>query len=117
FAAVPEASFAALRFTAHPSARLVQSSFAVADLWQAHQTADTPDLSSLALDEPQSLVLTRPDGRVEWRVLAPDDAQFLSGLLAGASIAEAVVDLPESFDLSEALLGLLHARAFTRLHP
>ncbi|WP_052711471.1 HvfC/BufC N-terminal domain-containing protein [Elstera litoralis] len=56
FAAVPEASFAALRFTAHPSARLVQSSFAVADLWQAHQTADTPDLSSLALDEPQSLV-------------------------------------------------------------
>jgi hypothetical protein len=115
FAAVPEASFADLRFSAHPSTRLIQSAFAVADLWQAHQATNTPDLSGMALDRPQSLVLTRPDVRVEWQVLAPDDARFLSALLAGASIAEAVADEPEGFDLTDALLGLLRASVFTRL--
>jgi hypothetical protein len=52
---------------------------------------------------------------VEWQVLAPDDALFLSALLAGASIAEAVADEPEGFDLTDALLGLLRASVFTRL--
>ena len=117
FAGVPEASFAELRFVAHPSTRLVQSAFAIADIWQAHQTPHPPDLAEITLDASQGVALTRPKSLVEWRALAPDDAGFLSALLSGACIAEAVADLPDSFDLTQALLGHLQAGVFTRFHP
>lgn len=117
FAKVPEASFAEVSFVAHPSTRLVQSPFAIADIWQAHQIAKRPDLSKVALDVSQGVALARPAALVEWRALDPDDARFLSALLSGVRIADAVADLPDSFDLTQSLLGHLQAGVFTRLHP
>jgi hypothetical protein len=117
FAEVPEASFAEVRFVAHPSTRLVQSTFAIADIWQAHQAPHAPDLSGIALDALQCVALARPEASVEWRTLEPSDARFLSALLCGARIIEAVADLPDSFDLASALLGHLQAGVFTRLQP
>lgn len=117
FAEIPEASFAEVRFVAHPSTRLVQSTFAIADIWQAHQATPVPDLSGISLDASQGVALTRPGALVEWHTLDPDDARFLSALLSGARIVEAVADLPDSFDLASALLGHLQAGVFTRLHP
>jgi hypothetical protein len=116
FAAVPPEEFADLRFSAHPSTRLVQSVYAIGDLWQAHQQP-IPDLTALQIHEPQSLALVRLNRLVEWRILAADDAEFLRALISGASIAEAVETLPDDFDLTQALLGHLQAGVFARLHP
>ncbi len=115
FAAVPPDAFAHLRFLAHPSTRLVQSVYAIGDLWQAHQHP-VPDLAAIKIDAPQSLALVRPQATVEWRLLAAADARFLCALLSGASIAEAVEWLPDDFDLTQALLGHLQAGVFTRLY-
>ncbi|MFY8105473.1 MAG: putative DNA-binding domain-containing protein [Elstera sp.] len=115
FAAVPPDGFADLRFTAHPSTRLVQSVFAIGDLWQAHQQP-APDLSTIAINAFQTLALCRPHTRVEWRLLTAEDARFLCALLSGASIADAVERLPDDFDLTRALLGHLQAGVFTQLH-
>lgn len=116
FAAIPHESFAGLRFTAHPSVRLIQSGFAVADVWQAHQDNPSPDLAAMVLNAPQWILVSRPGARVEWRVLSADEATFLRALLTGTPIAEAVADLPESFDLTEALVGHLRGGVFSRLH-
>lgn len=114
FASVPPDGFADLRFAAHPSTRLVRSAYAVVDLWAAHQT-DHPDLAALDPHQPQAMLIVRRDGRIEWVSLEAEAAKFTSALLSGETIAEAIEQLPEDFDLTDALVRLLHTGVFTGL--
>lgn len=114
FSIVPADAFATLRFEAHPSARLVRSTYAVADLWAAHQTVP-PDLTKLDPRQPQAMLIARSEGQVIWQTLPASAALFLSQLLAGEPINTAADSLPEDFDLTAALLIGLQTGAFTRL--
>lgn len=114
FTTVAPDGFAELRFVAHPSTRLLRSAYAVADLWAAHRAAN-PDLTRLDPHAPQAMLIVRREERIEWLSLDADAAQFTSTLLSGETIAEAVSSLPDTFDLTEALVQLLQAGIFTGL--
>ncbi len=114
FATVPPDGFAGLRFAAHPSTRLVRSPYAIADLWRLHQ-GQMPDLSTFDPHRAQTLLILRPDTQIEWVALEAEAAKFASALLSGETIAEAVEPLAEDFDLTAALLHLLHLGVFSGL--
>lgn len=113
-AAVPPDEFAGLRFDAHPSTRLVRSSYAIVDLWSAHQE-QTPDLSGLDPQRPQAMLIARPDDQVSWSGLDPEAGKFTSALLSGETIVEAMTRVREDFDLTSTLLQALQSGIFTGL--
>ena len=79
-AAVPAEEQPALRFSLHPSVRLVRSAWPVLAIWEANQPDrdGTPDRDEGADD----VLVWREDGRVRLALLAPQDAAFVAALAA-----------------------------------
>ncbi|RZA33249.1 MAG: DUF692 family protein, partial [Lysobacteraceae bacterium] len=78
----------AARFILHPSVALVDSRWAVAALWQAHQPGG-PALPT-RVDAPCTVLVVRRGWRVEVVELDAPEAAALEQLAAGASFGEAV---------------------------
>lgn len=110
---LPE-QLALARFKPHPAARLLQSRWPVADLWEAHQADAVPDLASLEW-RPQNVLLSRPQGEVLLHRLDDGAARVTAALLAQDSI-EAAATKSTGTDAG-ALLGMLFdAGVFTHIH-
>lgn len=108
----PEA-LAGLRFTFHPSAALLQSSFAVGTIWEALRGGDAVPAVVAA---PQRLMVARPEADVTVHILTPESFAFLSGLMAGGTLGgtfeSCAAEFP-AFDLQGEVAALLTYRIVT----
>lgn len=94
--------------------RILTSEFAIASIWHAHQANAQTRLSQIRLDQPEALMLSRPELEVELHIIDAGAAQFISNLSHGAALAEAAeTTLP--FDPAAALHLLIQQQAITNL--
>jgi hypothetical protein len=106
--------FGALRFSAHPAARLLRFSHPAASIWAAHQGEGEPRPPQVWRAE--EALVTRPEADVLVRVLPAGGYEFARALFAGASLAEAAeTSAGEGFDPGAHLIGLIEAGAFQSL--
>ena len=94
-AAVAPDDLGGLKLALHPSAGLLSSPYAIADIWQAHRGG--PGMGEISLDAPQSVLVARPAADVSIRVIAPASLAFLASLGQGASLADAMEQTAAAF--------------------
>jgi len=91
--AVPAASYPKIRFTLHPSVRLVRSSHPIEAIWSANQPGrdGTPDRET----GPDAVVVGRDEGGVRVRKVEDTEWDFLAALEKGATLEEASAAIGE----------------------
>ncbi len=112
-------ALAEARFVAHPAAWIVTSDYPIVDLWRANQPEVNPGRCSFE-SVAQSALITRPQLRVEVRVLSPAQATFGGSLLVGEDVVSAVERASrtdECFDVTADFRELLVAGAFAQTDP
>jgi len=106
--AQPEAVLLACRFHLAPSLRLVRSDYPVHAIWMANSRGTSaPRLAA------QDVVVLRAEFDPEPLLLPPGGHAFLSGLLAGQTLAQALHLAGDGFDLTAVLSLLLANRSLT----
>lgn len=103
-----------LRFTLHPTLRVVRSPFPVVDLWRMNIDGGVPVAIEIEGCAQQALVI-RPDADVEVRPVSAGVATFVQSLAQGASLALAtsiVYHEDPGFDLAHVLGELFAINAF-----
>lgn len=93
--AIPEEDIDHLRLGLHPSLRLFQSRYSAVSIWQAHQVAEFPDLSTIAF-EPEHAIIVRPALDVHVHSIAGDAYGFYTRLKAGQRLGRACGDLDQT---------------------
>lgn len=114
---VPADQAARLRFTLHPSARIVRSRFPALTIWRMNVEDGVPAPVDLESGGEDTLV-ARPDADVEVRWILPGGAAFISALADGQMLIEAAKTasrVAAGFDLSTNLTALFDARIFSGL--
>jgi uncharacterized protein len=115
-AATDPAILGDLRFRAHPSARIVCSSFPAVTIFTANRADGA--VETIESNRPEDALITRPNIDVAVRFLPLGGAAFLTALTAGKSLAEAAsagAEDAETFDLAANIGGMLEAGAFTEV--
>ncbi len=113
-AAIPAEELGSVRFTIHPSTRLLQAEHPALSLWEWNNATDEsqkPDLS----EHGESILIARPGLVVEMRRLPPGGYPFLCALASGRTLgaaAEAGAADPE-FDLTTNITGLIESQIVT----
>jgi hypothetical protein len=112
-AGIEPASLAEVRFTPHPAARVVRSRYPAVAIFAMNRN-DGP-VTPLRSSEAEDALVTRPEHEVLVSRLPAGGAAFLTHLLEGASLGEAVAaafqEAP-SFDIQANLAGMLSAGVF-----
>ncbi|ABA72984.1 MULTISPECIES: HvfC/BufC N-terminal domain-containing protein [Pseudomonas] len=103
-----------LRIGLHPSLHLLDSSFAVVDVWAAHQHDAT--LAGIDLHHAQHALILRNGLEVEVFAMDSGASQFIRQLKAGHSLTQAL-ESAEAFDLSQTLALLISRQVITHFHP
>ncbi|WP_088743209.1 DNA-binding domain-containing protein [Cobetia sp. QF-1] len=107
----------ALRFASHPAARLLHLEYCVLDIWQRHQQPQAT-LAGLDINQPQTLLVTRPAFDVQVLPLSVAGARLLEELIAGEALGDAAATLAEHYpeeDLGLLLAPLLSSGVFIAL--
>lgn len=102
----PDAVFG-MRLTLHPSTQILRSPYPVADVWAAHQHANsvTPPTSW----DGQDILVVRPDAEVHVHTLGPGTYAFMSALLDRKCVqdaAEIACIGASEFDAGENIVNL-----------
>ncbi len=106
-----------LRLVCHPSVTVMQSPYAVASLWAAHQTKG--DLGMIDLGRGEAAIVLRQNLDVLTLRLPPGAAEFVAAIQRGRGLGEAAsaaVIATADFDLSATLALLLGHGALTSIH-
>ena len=114
--ALPESALGGLRFTLHPSLRLLRSRWPVVSIWAASSDAGTAD--AVDMDSGQEAAVIRPALTVDLRLLPAGGFDFIADLKDGVTLAEAAeraVDRDAAFELAGHLQGLFEIGAVTAL--
>jgi hypothetical protein len=105
-----------LRFSLHPSVRLVRSAGPVYSLWQAALAGSTHERWAGTPDGgPEQVLVLRPEMTVTTRPIGAADLMLLEALGAGQSLAEAATRAQAAdaiFDLQGALASHLAGGTF-----
>lgn len=108
------AALPGLRFTLHPSLRLLSSRFAVVSLWGAHQGLG--DLSRIQPETAQTALILRVGLDVEILEISPTSGRFIRNLGTGMTFGAAAEDAlgaDPAFDLPGLLGELIRRGGFT----
>ncbi len=98
--------------TLHPSLEIIASRRPVLSLWRAHQGDDPPEI--VTLERGEDALILRPDLDVEAHLLPLGGRAFLSAIIEGRTLGEAIaraLDSTAGFDLAAMLSLLFSARA------
>lgn len=112
-AAIPPDDLPNARFVRHPAAAMMRSPYAAVTIFEANRRGQSGQRINAAT--PECGLITRPGMDVVIRPVSADDAVFITALIAGRTLAEAVVEAAaenEGFDLSAAIALLLTAGIF-----
>lgn len=116
WANVDPAKLTAVVVTAHPSLHLLSSDYAVFGIWAAHQGAC--ELADVDINEPEDVLIIRPELDVEVSLLPPGGSAFLAALQQGQALekaAECGQGVAGNFDLATNL-GILMNSGFAVSH-
>lgn len=105
----------AVRFEVHPATALVISRWPVLDLVRVNRFEPEANLE-ISLQEPQSVLMTRPELDVDLYLLRPGGDVFLKALSSGETLGEAAARAQAEFaefSLSDCLSDCLSSGAFT----
>ena len=108
---IPLDQAAELRFTFHPSVRIVRSRFPALTIWRMNVADGVPAPLDLDAGGEDTLVV-RPEANVEVRAIPPGGVEFVAALAVGESLmeaAKAALRAATSFDLAAHLTALLGA--------
>ncbi|ARN80069.1 DNA-binding domain-containing protein [Methylocystis bryophila] len=100
----------------HPSIQIVSSKRPVLSIWRAHQSCERPTIASLERGE--DAMILRPDLDVEAHQLPPGGQAFLTAIVEGRRVGEAIERALEStagFDLAAMLSLLFSSRAIVHV--
>lgn len=106
------------RFKPHPAARIMTSRFALFDLFAKARGLAAAEPA--AINEPQAVLVTRPDIEVTVTCLDLAGAAFIEGLMNGDTLGEAAqiaANTDTHFDLGAALGLALSTGAFCAVPP
>lgn len=104
------------RFVTHPATAIVRSPFAAVSIFSATRAGN--DLTGIEPQSAEDGLITRRGIEVEIRQLPAGGAEFLQGLIDGATLgeaAEAGTAKTQEFDLAAAIGAMLEAGAFSAL--
>jgi len=96
----------------HPSLEIVASRRPILSIWRAHQGDEPPEI--LTLERCEDALILRPDLDVETHLLPSGGRVFLTAILEGRTLGEAVAHAlrsAEGFDLAAMLSLLFSSRA------
>jgi len=116
-AQIPEADVGSVVFVPHAAARLVRSNWPVLSLALANRF-DPEGGHDIDLEQPQSVLVTRPGYDVEMRLLRPGGDVFVSALLSGAMLqaaAERGAEASAEFSFADSLTDVLACGTFSSL--
>lgn len=105
-------------FVAHPATRLIQSTFAVHEIFCANSSEGEGQRFDPA--HPQSILITRPSYDVTARAVALEQYAFFHALKNGKNLGDALdnaSDINSDFDLPGTLALLLQSGAFQSIQP
>ncbi len=112
-AAVSPDDVALLRFVAHPAVRLLRSQYAAGSIFSANRRdGDYPPVDP---SKAEYMLITRPHFDCSLRILNAAEGEFVTSLLAGKTLQEAVEEAANTganFDLASSISGILEAGAF-----
>lgn len=107
-----------LKLKAHPSLRLIVSSFPVDRIWAMNQDGADPDAAVDLASGGVRLAIARPDSAPQFQVLSPGGLAFLRAVIEGASLEQAVrvgESVATTFDAPATLARLTAAGAFSEV--
>lgn len=106
-----------VRFEKHPAAAVLVSRWPIWDLLRVNRFDPSAKIE-IDLDEPQSVMITRPEFEVEVLLLRPGGEVFVNALMDGATLGDAAAaagaQVPE-FSLSDVLSDCLANGVFSDL--
>ena len=111
-AGIASDALAAVRFSLHPSVRLVRSSFPALTVWRMN-VGDGP-VTPVDFSVAEDALIVRPDAEVEVRVVPPGGAEFVAALGRGETLGAAAargLSADPRFDLAGNIAGLVAAGA------
>lgn len=103
-----------LRWSLHPSVRVLSSAYAVLGIWAAHQGEQPP--THIEPDGPQTVLVFRDGLDVQTVDVSAGCGRFIDGLQNGQTLltaAQMTIDSHAKFDLPQALATLLHWQLVT----
>lgn len=118
FSKLAPEQLAGLRFTFHPSVRLVRSTFPVLAIWEANIGDGMLHGIDLAAGG-EDVLIVRPKFDVEMRALPAGGGAFLQALCSGSAIvdaADATLKAEPHFDLPGAIGRLIMSGAIVQYH-
>ena len=99
-----------------PSTQLLNSVFPLASIWFAHQPQAEIQLNTIALDQAENVLLTRPQLDVDIHRIDLGMAKFINSLLKGLSVTQAAELASEfSFEPVAAIQRLIKQNAIVDL--
>ena len=104
----------ALTFTMHPSLHLLRCSHAAYSIWAAHQQEDPAAAMANFVDQPQDILITRPQWDVTVVLMPSGGFEFATALSKGRSLGEAAEEASQhhdDFDFAQNLGGLIETGA------
>ncbi len=114
-ATVTPEDVASLRFMAHPATRLLCSKYAAGSILAANRS-DT-EYPSFDPAKSEYALITRPSLDCALRILSRADGAFVTSLLAGETLQEAIehaLTTGDAFDLASGISGVLEVGAFSK---
>jgi len=115
-AAVPVCELPELRPQPHPSVSLLESSWPIHTIWDAHQPAGG-SLGAVDLERAETVLVWRQNGTVRQRPLTGGEFALLAAFVANCPLAEAAGVAGEQdpkFDFAAALARLLSDSALVQ---
>jgi hypothetical protein len=112
-ALIPEERLAETTFVPHPAARVARSRYSAVTIFSANRV-DGP-VGRIDASKPEDALVTRPALDVAVRRLPPGGAVFLTTLISGAPLGDALdkaLEEDPGFDLSANLVGMFEAGVF-----
>jgi len=106
---VPPEHYPDLIFISDPSCHVLRSQYPCTAIWHAHQPGAVSDFNIDLESGPASVLVSRVEDVVRVREISDADAEWLSGIKAGASLGQATVATlarHPDFDLQAALLAM-----------
>jgi hypothetical protein len=104
-------AFMAVRFRLAPTLHLIASSYPIFSIWAANSRDDAPAPHM----RPEAALITRPEYDPAPHLLPVGGAAFLTALIAGQSVAEALATAPDEFDIGNVLTLLIQGGAIIDL--
>ena len=116
---IPAEQLPDITFGLHPASQLLKGHHAAYSIWAAHKTDDPTQAMATLTDEPQDILVTRPQWDVIVIALPPGGHAFIDALKQGQPLGQAAAmaqDENDAFDLGQNIGGLLETGALASLH-